>query len=65
VKLYHTDYLVTLRVTTHDSDPPPAIVLRSALKTLLRCFHIQCRDVAEASSDPGPGDQGAAPGHAP
>jgi hypothetical protein len=34
--LLKTDYVLMLRITTRDGDPPPEIVLRAALKTLLR-----------------------------
>jgi hypothetical protein len=57
MKLFHTDFRVVLRITTREGDPPPAIVLCRVLKALLRCFDVQCRDVAEAPGDSSEGDK--------
>jgi hypothetical protein len=68
VKLYHTDYALTLRVTTRDGDPPPEVVLRAALKALLRSHGCRCVALREAAgptptASPGtPGAVGAARG---
>jgi hypothetical protein len=45
VTLYTTDYLLTVRVSTRDGDPPPEIVLRAVLKALLRTHGVRCRAV--------------------
>jgi hypothetical protein len=68
MKLYHTDFLVELRVVVRDGDAPAEVTLRKALKTLLRAYGIQCRAVApglpqdeRSSAPPAPDPPAAAP----
>jgi hypothetical protein len=56
VKLFHTDFLVTLRVSTHEGDPPPGRVLARALKALWRVDAVKC---VEAQYARGGGQDGA------
>jgi len=53
--LYHEDYLVTLRLDVREGDRvPPAVCLRSALKTLLRAYGVRCRRIEALAVPPPP-----------
>jgi hypothetical protein len=62
-----TDYTLTVEIPTREHDPPPAVVLRRALRTLLRVYGVRCRsilpDVAPAVAKGGAGDAEPATGH--
>lgn len=51
MKLYHTDFDLTVRVVTREGDPPPAVVLRRLVKHLGRAWDIK---VLRAATAPGP-----------